>query len=236
MLATYRDDAQRVYNIGYDIRILERRLECVPPPLCQSIQRVTAAYRNILVCHPSAIDDGLIHGDLYPSNIFRTQSGCQLIDNNQAAYYLGRISPTGDPAKDVGKSVGYFLVEWARRQKIEPSEDSSIDGKGLDDLMEQIDSLVGSYLDSRRKSGFPIQHDEQFKVGIAFHAISFAAKNWTDLRGLKFSPPEGGPPTDIMRSSLFEALKSYLQRIAIPPISYESTALQQFWSRPGYVA
>jgi hypothetical protein len=236
VLATYRDDAQRVYNIGYDIRVLEQRLESVPSALSRKIHGLITAYRNLLVCHPSSIEDGMIHGDLYPSNMFRTEAGCRVIDNNQAAYYLGRVASTGDPAKDVGKSVGYFLVEWARRQKIKPAGDNSIDGERLDEVMDHIDGLVESYLNSRRKSGYPIQHEEQFKVGTAFHACSFAAKNWTDLRGLKFTSLEGGPPTDSMRSSLFAGVQSYLERITIPPLSYESTALDRFWSRPADVA
>jgi hypothetical protein len=56
LLATYRDSAQRVYNLSYDVHVLEKRLESAPPQLSRNVQRVIAAYRNILVCHPSVHD------------------------------------------------------------------------------------------------------------------------------------------------------------------------------------
>lgn len=232
-LSRYRDTAQRVYNLSYDIKVLQRRLESAPHRLSEKVGAIIAAYQEALVLKPNTFANGLVHGDLYPSNIFVEEGNYRIIDNNQAAYYRGRVMSTGDSAQDVGKSIGYLLVQWARRHEGSSAPDGLDQNETLSELMNQIDGLVSSYLDSRDETGNPVPDRARFMIGSAFHACCFAAKNWTDTKGIKFTTPEGRPPTDSMRNALFGGLSIVLDHVKIPSSPPESAELTRFWSRPG---
>lgn len=233
LLSRYRDIAQRVYNLSYDSQVLGRRLEGAPLRLSGKVEGIISAYRQALVFQPETFSTGAVHGDLYPSNIFVNGDRYRIIDNNQAAYYRGRVMSTGDPAKDVGQSIGYLLVQWARRHEGGYAPEESGHGDTLEELMNQLTGLLSSYLTSREEKENPVTERAQFVIGAAFHACCFASKNWTDIKGVKFTSLEGGPPTDAMRDALFGALESFLDGVSIPPLIQQSPELSQFWRRPG---
>ena len=231
-LSRYRDIAQRVYNLTYDIKVLDRRLQSAPTSLSEKVGRIISAYRQALVFEPSTFASGAVHGDLYPSNLFVEGDDYRIIDNNQGAYYRGRVMSTGDPAKDVGQSIGYLLVQWARRHGGGDDTDLSRQGDSSEDLITQVNSLISSYLKTREQRESPVPDKIRFIIGGAFHACCFAAKNWCDTEGVKFRTLKSDPPSDSMRHALFGALDSFLDHVKIPPSLHRPHNLTRFWDPP----
>jgi len=128
-------------------------------------------FENTAFLNPSSFEKATAHGDMHPGNMFDT-----FIDNNTLVYSLGRQAPITSPAVDVGRCIGYLIVEGTRLNK------------SFEDIMADISKLREAYRDGRNNADKPILDKSIHSMAEDFYAMVYVAQNCVDVDQVKLKP------------------------------------------------
>jgi hypothetical protein len=236
------DLSQFTHNQGWDIDQLADRVstleekQLIAEPLAKKLKDLAERYDNHSCFEPTRLRPTQIHGDKHPDNIFGIVNALTegvdpiSIDNGSASYFVGRMSGTGDPASDVGRCVGYLIVEGVRR------------GFDWNTISSHIDPLMVGYRQSLTNTESDTESNQEYltntlPMAVAFHVSVYIARNALDGiedgNPVKFKPLSEEQSLTDLKKCLVSCWSEYLNGVSIPPaISiHDSLYLSELWEK-----